>query len=70
MGPIARLATSLATRQVARTLGGASAGPVGVVVGVALPMLVRALGPAGMVGLALGGMVVRRALERRQANRP
>jgi len=55
----------LATRQVARGLGGAAAGPAGMVLGLALPYAARALGPAGMVGLAVGGWVMQRVLERR-----
>lgn len=68
MGPVTRLATGLATRQVARMVGGVAAGPVGMAMGLALPYVARTLGPAGMVGLAVGGWMMKRAIERREAS--
>jgi hypothetical protein len=59
------MATALATRAVARSVGGASAGPLGMVIGVALPTIVRTLGPAGMVGIVVGGWAVKKFVEKR-----
>lgn len=70
MGPVSRVVTGLATRQVARSVGGASAGPVGMALGLALPMVVRTLGPMGMVGLVVGGWAVKKVLERRAVQGP
>ncbi len=67
MGLMTRLVTGLAARQVARSAAGSSAGPVGMAVGLALPMMVRTLGPAGMVGLAVGGWAVKKMLDKRAA---
>jgi hypothetical protein len=65
MGPFSRMMTGLATRAVARAAGGVAAGPAGMAMGMALPYVVRALGPAGMVGMAVGGWVVKRTLKKR-----
>lgn len=64
-GVVGRAVIAMAARTVGRTLGGASGGPVGLAVGMALPMVTRALGPAGMVGLALGSWAVKRAMHKR-----
>ncbi len=66
MSAIGRMATALATRRVARSVGGASAGPLGMAVGVALPTIVRTLGPAGMVALVVGGWAVKKVMEKRE----
>lgn len=58
MPVFANLVTSLAGRAVAQTIGGAAAGPVGMVLGAALPFVARRLGPVGMVGLAVGAWAV------------
>ena len=51
---------------VARTLGGATAGPAGAVIGMALPVVLpavaRRMGPAGMVAAAVGGLLFSRWL--------
>lgn len=66
---IAGIVTALAGRTLARTLGGASAGPIGAAVGLTLPMalpwMARRLGPAGMVAAAVGSYVVARAMAKR-----
>ncbi|GGI83118.1 hypothetical protein GCM10007973_19550 [Polymorphobacter multimanifer] len=59
------MVTALATRAVARSVGGVSAGPVGMAIGVALPTIVRTLGPAGMIGLVVGGWAVKKVVEKR-----
>lgn len=66
MGSVTRLATGLATRQVARMVGGVAAGPAGMALGLALPYVARTLGPAGMIGLAVGGWLMKNAIERRE----
>ena len=62
-GLIGRTMIAIAGRKLGRTLGGASAGPLGMAVGVALPMVTRALGPAGVVGMVVGSWVIKRALK-------
>jgi len=69
-GMMGRTVMGLAARAVGRTLGGASAGPLGLAIGIALPMVTRALGPAGMVGLALGSWAVKRTMEKKRQARP
>jgi len=68
---IGKLLTALAGRTVARTMGGASAGPAGAIIGAALPVVLprvaRALGPVGMVVAAVGGVLFTRWLDRRNA---
>ena len=58
MALFGNLVSSLAGRAVAKSIGGASAGPVGMAIGAALPLLARRLGPIGMVGLAAGAWAV------------
>jgi hypothetical protein len=62
MPVVANIVTSLAGRAVAQTIGGAAAGPVGMVLGAALPFVARRLGPLGMVGLAVGAWAVGKLL--------
>lgn len=66
---IGQLVTALAGRTLARSVGGAGAGPIGAVVGAALPtaipFIARRLGPAGMVAAAVGSYVVARAMAKR-----
>lgn len=66
---IGQIVTALAGRTLARTVGGAGAGPFGAVVGAALPtalpFIARRLGPVGMVAAAVGSYVVARAMARR-----
>ena len=59
---VTNIVTSLAGRAVGRTIGGAAAGPVGMVLGAALPFAARRLGPLGMVGLAVGAWAVGKVL--------
>ncbi|WP_439534192.1 hypothetical protein [Polymorphobacter sp.] len=68
-GLMGRTMMAMAARTVGRSLGGASAGPIGLAVGVALPVLTRSLGPAGMVALAVGSWAVRRAVVRNEKKR-
>ncbi len=62
---IGRLVTAVAGQALARTIGGAAAGPLGAVVGLALPAIARRAGPWGMAGLAIGAWAVGR-----MANKP
>ena len=68
---IGKVMTALAGRSIAQTLGGAAAGPAGAVIGAAVPVVLprvaRALGPVGMVGVAVGGLLFKRWLDRRNA---
>lgn len=67
IGPFVTMAAS---RSLIRSLG-AGTGPVGVVAGALLPLvlprLARALGPWGMAAAALGVFVAARAVRRRKA---
>ena len=60
---LGRIATALAGRSVARQVGGRNAGPLGLVVGTALPFVLRRFGPLGMIGAALGGYAYRKYRE-------
>ncbi|WP_448581807.1 hypothetical protein [Thermaurantiacus sp.] len=70
---IGQIVTALAGRSLARTVGGTGAGPIGAVVGAALPtaipFIARRLGPVGMVAAAVGSYVVARALARRAGSK-
>lgn len=55
-----RLIAMIAGRSVARTVGGLG-GPAATAAGVLLPLVLRRLGPGGMVAAAVAGHVVRRA---------
>lgn len=70
---IGKIITALAGRSLARSIGGASAGPIGVVVGAALPAVLprmaRRLGPLGMAAAAVGGIAFARRAARRHAAR-
>jgi len=59
---LGRIITALAGQAVAKRIGGASAGPLGVVAGLVLPVVARRLGPLGMVGVAAGSWVMSRAV--------
>ncbi len=68
-----KLVTALAGRTLARSIGGATAGPAGAIIGATLPVLLpqiaRRLGPIGMVAAAVGGYAFTRYLERRALRR-
>ncbi len=70
---IGKIVTALAGRTIARTVGGAAAGPAGALIGAAIPVVLpraaRALGPVGMVAAAVGGLLFSRWLERRNARK-
>lgn len=65
MALISNLVSTMAGRAVAERFGGAAAGPVGMVLGAALPFVARRLGPMGMVGLAIGAWAVGKLIEAR-----
>jgi uncharacterized protein YqgC (DUF456 family) len=68
---IGKIVSALAGRSIAQTVGGASAGPAGALVGAAIPLVLpriaRTLGPVGMIAAAVGGVLFTRWLERRNA---
>lgn len=65
LGNLIRMA---AGRAVARQVGGASAGPLGMAAGAALPFVLRRFGPLGMIGAAVGGYAVKKYMEKRARN--
>ena len=67
MAILGRVVTAMAGRAVARTVGGVAAGPAGLVMGSALPLLARRLGPMGMVGVAVGAWAINRIMHDRAA---
>ena len=68
---IGKILSAVAGRSVAKTVGGAAAGPAGMLIGAALPVVLpavaRRLGPLGMIAAAVGGVLFTRWLERRNA---
>jgi hypothetical protein len=60
MAIVGRMVTTVAGDVIARTIGGAAAGPAGAVLGFALPMVARRLGPLGMIGMAVGAWAIHR----------
>gem|GEM_PF-5881411 len=60
---IGRLIGAAATSMVARKIGGTAAGPAGAVIGMALPMVARRLGPLGMAAMAVGAWAVTRQMK-------
>ncbi len=60
MAMLGRVVTTMAGQAIARTVGGAAAGPAGAVIGFALPMVARRLGPLGMIGMAVGAWAIHR----------
>lgn len=62
---LGRIATMLIGRKLAQQPGGMSP-QAGTLIGAALPMVARRLGPTGMVAAAVGGYAVKKALDRRR----
>jgi len=62
-----RIITAAAGGAIAKQVGGVAAGPVGMIAGALVPTVLRRLGPVGMVAAAVGGYVVTKAIERRNA---
>ncbi len=60
---LGRIFGAVAGDVVARTLGGARAGPLGAVAGLVLPAVLRRLGPLGMIGAAAGAYAVKKYLD-------
>lgn len=58
-----RLIGTTAATMLARQVGGLGAGPAGTMIAVALPFIVRRMGPAGMVAMALGAWAIKRVLK-------
>ena len=57
---LGKIISAVAGRAIGRRIGGAQAGSLGTVVGAALPIVLRRLGPMGMVGALVGGYAVKR----------
>jgi hypothetical protein len=70
MALLRNVVSTMAGRVVAERFGGAAAGPAGMVLGAALPFLMRRLGPMGMVGLAVGAWAVGRIVAAREVPKP
>lgn len=66
---LGRIISMAAGRSAARSLGGATAGPTGLIVGALLPTVLRRLGPGGMIAAAVGGYALKKVMARR-ANPP
>jgi uncharacterized protein YqgC (DUF456 family) len=64
---IGRVVSSVAGQTLARTIGGAAAGPAGAVLGIAVPFVAKRLGPFGLAGMAIGALVVNRIMKERAA---
>ena len=60
---LGRLIGAAATSMVARKIGGSAAGPAGAMIGMALPMVARRLGPMGMAAMAVGAWAVSRQMK-------
>ncbi|MGI4878088.1 MAG: hypothetical protein ACRYG4_11460 [Janthinobacterium lividum] len=65
-----RLMTMIAGRALARQVGGAVAGPAGMVVGALLPTVMRRLGPGGMVAAAVLGYAFEKQRKKARAAGP
>ena len=61
-----RLVSSVAGQTLARTIG-ASAGPAGAVLGIAVPFIAKRMGPWGLAGMAIGALVVNRVMAEKAA---
>ena len=64
---IGKLVSSVAGQTLARTLGGAAAGPAGAVLGIAVPFIAKRMGPWGLAGMAIGALVVNRMMAEKAA---
>ena len=70
MALISNLVTTAAGRVVAERFGGAAAGPAGMVLGAAVPFVIRRLGPMGVVGVAVGAWAITRIMAARAEPAP
>lgn len=62
---LGKIATMIIGRKLANRPGGMSP-DAGAVLGAALPLVARRLGPAGMVAAAVGGYAVKKVLDKRR----
>ncbi len=65
---IGRIFTALAGRSLARRAGGRNAGATGALIGAALPMVARRIGPWGMIAAAGAGYAAKKMAEKRRLN--
>ena len=63
MGLLTQILGAAAGRTVGKQLGGVGGGPLGMIAGAAIPMVLRRFGPMGMIGVALGGYAIKRIAE-------
>ena len=63
MGILTRVLGMAAGRVAGRKLGGVGGGPLGMAAGAVIPFVLRRFGPAGMIGVALGGYAIKRIAE-------
>jgi uncharacterized protein YqgC (DUF456 family) len=57
---LGKIISAIAGRAVARRVGGSRAGSLGTIAGVALPMVLKRLGPLGMAGALVGGYAIKK----------
>lgn len=67
---LGKLISAVAGQAVARQVGGRAAGPVGMILGAALPAILRRFGPLGLVGVAAGSYAVKKFADKRAAANP
>ena len=60
---LGRLIGTTAATMLARQVSGAGAGPAGTMIAVALPFIIRRMGPAGMVAMAVGAWAIKRIMK-------
>ena len=61
---LGRLISMFAGRKLAQRMGGPSAGSLGAIAGVAVPIVLKRFGPLGMLGALVGGYAVKKVAER------
>ncbi len=60
MGLLTRILGMAAGRAAGRQLGGVGGGPLGMAAAAVIPFVLKRFGPAGMIGVALGGYAIKR----------
>ena len=66
---LGKIIGAVAGKKIANQVGGIS-GTGGALLGAAAPVVLRRLGPLGMVAAAVGGYALKRSLDKRQAAAP
>lgn len=65
---LGRLIGTTAATVLARQVGGVAAGPAGTMIAVALPFIIRRMGPAGMVTMAVSAWAFNRMRKQQAKN--